>query len=359
MKKIRVYITDSHVLVRQMMVNILRTMQDVIPQGTTSGTDEEGIFYTLQHDPPDLLLMGIHKEDSLEMDLLRYIRSSWPELPIIVITPKSKEGGRIALTALRYGAVEFVTTPERKVNIPNSRVHFLKRVVPAIRMASRLNLESFTHSVLSSEPVVHAPTDRIRLAIVGGDTGGIHSVLKLVSALPASLPFPMLIIQHLPAPFTEQLGKLIAQQTDIPVQVLGERNLLNQNQIYLVPGGFHATIHKRADLIETELHRGPRENRCRPSLDVLLRSAARSLRHQVMAIILSGGGNDGVDGARTLRQAGGTLLVESKDSALLWDLPNRLVKNGWTDGIYPASIIGREAFRKNVLLSDRSVAFDI
>jgi two-component system, chemotaxis family, protein-glutamate methylesterase/glutaminase len=358
MNKIRVYITDSHVLVRQMMVNILRTMQDVSPQGATSGTDEEGIFYTLQNDPPDLLLMGIHEEDSLEMDLLHHIRSAWPSLPIIVITPKSTEGGRIALTALRLGAVEFITTPDRKVNIPNARVHFLKRVVPAIRMAPRLNLQTLTQSERYNEPIIRSSFDRIRLAMVGGDTGGVHSLLKLVSALPSSIPFPILILQHVPAPYTRELSDRIARQTDLPVQILGEHELLTENQLYLVPGGFHATIVKRAERIETELHRGPREHRCRPSLDVLLRSAARSLRHQAMAIILSGGGNDGLDGARTIRQMGGTLLAESQESALLWDLPSRVIRNGWADGIYPASILGREAFRKSALLTDQSVAFD-
>lgn len=349
-KLIKAYIVDSQVIIRRMMINILRAVHEVELLGATSGKDEEGVMRALDRLEPDVLLLGIEHSESVEMELFHRIREKHPDLAVIVMAPKNVAGATVALETLKSGAVECLSIPDRQAQIPLARRHFLLRAVPALRMIPRLNRgkTQTVHSLLNRndrddltvpDPVEPKNQPRPELIVIGGDSGGVSSLLRLVEELPHPIPVPVVVIQHLPKFYTRALAEELDKLTPMPVREAFDGCELEPGQIYLVPGGQHADLRNRSGRLRLNLHRGPKVQCNRPSIDLLLQSASQACGCHLLTIILSGGGRDGVRGCETVTRSGGTVLVESGESAMLWDLPNRVVRNSTEAEIIPLSAL--------------------
>lgn len=337
MKDIKVYIIDSHVLVRQMMISVLRTISGVKVLGSTSGQDVEGALYNIKKLNPDVVLSGIEHLESDEMQLFSTIRKEWPRLPVIVMAPRNRTGATAVFKALKAGAVDYITLPERYTTVPLAKRHFLKRVVPLLRLTHRLNvdlLENFESgdSDLSGKLQKFVSDNRTELVAVGGDTGGVKSLVNLLSGLPESFSVPVVVAQHVPRYYGGVLAEELDKITPLKVRIASHESAPLPGHVYIAPGGKHLEVKKDGSFHRMILHQGPREQRCRPSIDALMRSASQACTDKVLAIFLSGGGLDGVKGARDIVGTGGAILVESKKSALLWDLSRHIVNQGFPVG---------------------------
>ncbi|MEX0721598.1 MAG: chemotaxis protein CheB [Balneolaceae bacterium] len=353
MEKIRAYIIDSHVLVRQTLVNIIRTSNGTSFFGSSIGISFEEIVTDIHEKNPDFIFLGIDEKESDEMRLFYHLRSVDPTLPIIVITPYNEEGADIAITCLKYGAVEFVTKPMRNGRLVLAKEHFTKRIKPILQMAGKLNVKRQADNKLydssngqkkireytSYFERLSSPAD---LVVIGGCTGGVRSLFALISSLPKNLSVPVIILQHMPKVYSKVLAKELSRLTPYNVREAESGRRLNPGQVYIVPGSYHGVIKNDAGQKMLSLHRGPREEGARPSLNVLLRSASQLYRDKLLSILLSGGGDDGILGARDVADKGGQIIIESEESALLWDLPKQLEDQGIATGSYPVEFLGKE-----------------
>ncbi|MEX0648545.1 MAG: chemotaxis protein CheB [Balneolaceae bacterium] len=358
MRKTDVCIIDSHVLVRQIISSIIRDEKDISISGCTSGKNEKEVINSIYTHSPDVVFIGIDEPDSRSEKLFLKLRKTYPLLPVIVVTPLNKQGAEIAINALKDGAVEFITKPEKGNCLILSKNHFKKRIIPMLHKVTDFKMEATWGPFLpdqSKKEEISGYSDspfynfsrKTELVVIGGCTGGVRSLYKIISSLPSSFPVPVIVAQHMPQIYTGVLSEDLDRHSSLKVIEAKNNSVLLPGYVYIAPGGYHTIVKSNAQRRTLSLYRGPKVHHSRPSLDVLFWSAAQAFREKTLGVLLSGGGKDGVEGARQIRSYGGDLITESKRSSLVWDLPekvNRKISRGSYDSENLATEINRRVF---------------
>jgi len=334
---LKALIIDKQVLLRQIISNILRNLKGTPVIQSISTSESKNILGDVSRIAPDVIFLGIDTPDSKEMKLLSLIRQKYPMLPVIIMTPLSRIGAKTAIKGLKMGAIEFITKPDQNIGILLANHHFRKRIVPLINHIHEFNLNllladqsegrsiSEVNNVLDKKP---QKTSRfIDVVVVAGCSGGVNALSKLVSKLPDDMPLPVIIIQHLPKMYTRELAEELDKVTPMNVREAQNDSPLIAGQIYIAPGGYHTIVKNDGVRKKLYIHRGPREQKNRPSIDVLLRSVVQVYNTKVLSVFLSGGGMDGLNGAGYVMDAGGKLMLQDRDSSLLWSLPHKIAEN--------------------------------
>jgi two-component system chemotaxis response regulator CheB len=177
-------------------------------------------------------------------------------------------------------------------------------------------------------------------------TGGPKALMDLLPRLPADLPVPVAIVQHMPALFTKQLARSLSQKTALPVEEAGEGAPLEPGTIWIAPGDYHIRVVREGLRARLRLNQEPPENACRPAVDPLFRSVAETYGMRALAAVLTGMGRDGLRGAEAIRAAGGTVLAQDEASSVVWGMPGEVVRAGLAEetlalGPLAESIISR------------------
>ena len=333
-KSLKVLVIDSHVLIRQILVSIFKEMDEVQSTVSLDLKSAQDIEIEIDRIQPDALFLGLDANSKGEIQLVESIRKNRPELPVVIMAPLSEKGAAITLQALKLGAVEFITKPDRNIGITLSKRHFRKRVIPLTRIIGELNTDflsaskSSERSIAEVEKVLDQKTQKlsssVELILIAGSTGGVKELYQLISKLPTELSTPIVIVQHLPKIYTKAFASDLDKITELNVREAQNNSPLIPGQIYLAPGGYHTVIKSDGYRKVLGIHKGPRENKNRPSIDVLLRSATQAFRNKMLAVFLSGGGQDGVEGAKNVYESGGKIILQSRESALLWNLNQKI-----------------------------------
>lgn len=350
MNETKVYIIDTNVLVRQTLVHIVRNSEGISYFGSTSGASFNDITLDIKDKKPHVLFLGINEIDSREMDLFNHLRMLHPSLPIVVLTPFNREGAQIAISCLKNGAVDFVTKPISHGRLILAKNHFAKRINPILKTIGRLNLDrqmSLESAKVTETPSIKGLKNRAPLEaiVIGGCTGGVLSMFEVIAKLPKNLSAPVIVVQHMPKLFTGVLAEELDNEAELNVFEAQNGSTLRAGNVYVIPGGYHAVI-KNGIQRSICLHRGPREEDSRPSMNVLLRSASQVFQDQLLGAFLSGGGKDGILGAHSIMDKGGQIITESKESTLLWDVAKQMEDQGIVMDSYPAELISDEISKR-------------
>jgi two-component system chemotaxis response regulator CheB len=158
------------------------------------------------------------------------------------------------------------------------------------------------------------------------------------------------VVQHMPPIFTRMLAERLASKSEIPVEEGSAGVVLSPGHSWIAPGNFHMTVARAGVNWRLELNQGPPEHSCRPAVDVLFRSVAAVCRANVLGVVMTGMGSDGVLGAQTIREAGGEVIIQDEASAVVWGMPGLVHAAGQADGVYPLDQLAPEITRR-VLLS--------
>ncbi len=177
---------------------------------------------------------------------------------------------------------------------------------------------------------------------IGSSTGGPEALMQIVSALDRSIRAPILIAQHMPANFTEKLANRLSSQSTLVALQAENDTILDCGKIYIAPGDFHLEIKRTGMHLKTVLHQGPKENSCRPAVDVLFRSVAKTCGNRALAIVLTGMGRDGVIGAQRIRDCGGQVWIQDEATCVIWGMPAAVAEAGIANQVLPLPKIAPE-----------------
>jgi len=175
----------------------------------------------------------------------------------------------------------------------------------------------------------------IRGIVIGASTGGPRALSALLPELTTQVDLPILIVQHMPAGFTGSLAESLARKTGRNVVEAADKMPLEFRTVYIAPGGRHLVIRSAEGVLQTGLNDQLPENGCRPSADVLFRSAATAYGSAVAAIILTGMGRDGTAGLGAIKRAGGFVVAQDEASSVVWGMPGSAHEAGVTDEVVP------------------------
>ena len=198
----------------------------------------------------------------------------------------------------------------------------------------------------SSTPMQLRRPMPIEAVVIGASTGGPNALVHVLSAIPADLPVPIIIVQHMPPDFTRHMAERLAARTKLNVREAVNDVALGDAQVWIAPGDYHLVICRQRGELRLHTNQDQPENSCRPSVDVLFRSAAAALGPAVLAVVLTGMGQDGLLGAQCIRNGGAEILVQNQETSVVWGMPGTIARAGLADEILPLDSIAFELTRR-------------
>lgn len=252
--------------------------------------------------------------------------------PVLVVSSACEDGAQATLRALSLGAADTLVKP----GIGNLGSRFGQLLEERLgRLLDDATREPPANE--ASRPAVAA----YDVIAIGASTGGIHALSRILSALGPEQVQPIVITQHLPESFMPYFAGQVAMLARRPCTVATESSRLESGRILIAPGDAHVRFVKTVDGAAIRLTREPAPSGCCPSVDPMLESAAEVFGSRVLALVLSGMGRDGRLGAGKVHDAGGSVVVQDKESSVIWGMPGAIAAAGIADAVLSPEAIGR------------------
>ena len=258
---------------------------------------------------------------------------------VVMLSSLTQEGASETIQALAMGAVDFVAKPGQKTQISEVLDEVVAKVLRAAQARSlpaagyvdgqnRSVPESRSKPLKKTRPRMrHEP-----VVLIGASTGGPRALHTVVPMLQAALPAAFVIVQHMPSGFTQSLANRLESLSDLQVREVTPGAQLEVGMALLARGGSHLTFDAQGKAI---LNQGPTVHGVRPAVDVTLASLAEYTGRRTIAVILTGMGSDGTNGAALVRTAGGSVLVEAQSSCVVWGMPRSIEEAGLANHVVP------------------------
>lgn len=353
MSAIRVFIVDDTAVVRRILSQILEEESDIEVAGMAANGGE-----ALQRIPrvaPDIVVLDIEMPDMNGLDMLRELRASGSALPVLVFSSLTERGAMVTIEALLLGANDYVLKPSMLGSPGAAREHIRSALVPRLRqLLGRKSVlpvkPAVTNPVPESRPAVlrlpeQAP-GQVDVVVIAVSTGGPNALSELLPQLPADLPVPVFIVQHMPAFFTRALAQRLKRISQVDVVECVAHLRARPGQVVLATGGRHLLLWRDGEAVWARPDDGEPENFCRPAADVLFRSAVDVYGSRVLGVVMTGMGQDGERGSRRIRENGGQVIVQDRASSVVWGMPAAVQEAGLANAVLPLSELAAEITRR-------------
>jgi two-component system chemotaxis response regulator CheB len=345
MDKIRVLVVDDSIVVRRVVTEVLEAESDM--EIVASASNGVVALTKAAQTNPDIVILDIEMPEMDGLTALVHLRRDHPRVPVIMFSSHTALGAAATLEALSRGASDFFAKPSGAGGLEASRRVIQAELVPAIRaLCPRKAAKKAEPAVAPPQPRAPVAAGRVDVIAIGASTGGPNALAEVFAALPAGLPVPILVVQHMPPMFTQMLAERLTGNSPIPTVESGNGNLLEPGKAWIAPGDYHLAVAREGVRVVTQVHQGPPENACRPALDPLLRSVASVFGRYCLAIVLTGMGQDGLRGCEAIRAAGGQILAQDEATSVVWGMPGFVVRAGLADKVLPLSLIAGEIVRR-------------
>lgn len=331
---IRILVVDDSVVIRRLISEALASD----PQMNVVGTASNGsiALQRIRHLQPDVVTLDIEMPEMDGIETLRRIRSEFPKIHVIMLSSLTERGAAITMDALALGARDYLTKPANvhsiEVAMGSLRKDLLSKVKQFFCRQSAPVDENRTIAEVRSHMSYAGPK---RAVVIGVSTGGPTALSEILPLFPGSFHLPILIVQHMPPMFTRLLADRLRLITQLPVREAADAEPVQSGQILIAPGNYHLQVKNTGDGIVTELNQEPQENSCRPAVDVLFRSASAVWGGAVVAAVLTGMGQDGLQGVRSLRRHGAYVIAQDEPSSVVWGMPGYVARSGMADAVLP------------------------
>ena len=350
MDRIKVMVVDDSVVVRKIVTDVLSEDPAIEVVGTAvNGKVAVGKLEQLK---PDLVTMDIEMPEMNGIEAVRAIRAARSRVPIIMFSTLTERGASATLDALSAGANDYVTKPANVGSVAQSMESVREQLIPKIKALTGRPVTPAGHrapppAALPPRPAAPrtAPSRKPAVLVIGSSTGGPEALARVLPALPASLPVPVLLVQHMPPVFTRQFAQRLDRLCSLRVVEAVDGTLLQPGTVHLAPGDRHLVVRPTARGLQTALTQDPPENFCRPAVDPLFRSAVAAYDGAVLGVVLTGMGSDGRNGAGVIRQAGGTVLAQDQATSVVWGMPGAVTQAGYADEVLPLDRVAEAIHR--------------
>ena len=342
-KSIRLLLVDDSAAIRGILSKTLREIPGIKVTGTAA--DGEKALNFLEKEQVDIVLLDIEMPVMDGIETLRRIRKKHPRLPVVMFSSLTERGAKATLEALVAGANDYVPKPTATDN-DSIVARIESELVPKLRAVYRPSDKSKDWGNETASKKLMPPVPRktnsqdISVLVIGVSTGGPSALAEVLPHLAVANAPPIVVVQHMPKEFTGLLAERLSKMCKHRVSEAHHGQALQQEHIYLAPGGSHLEIQKHGKEAKLVLHDGPPENSCRPSADVLFRSAAKIFHSGTLALILTGMGNDGLQGCKMIASKGGVVIAQDEPSSVVWGMPGHVVRAGIADTVLSLDRIG-------------------
>lgn len=300
----------------------------------------------IQSNRPDLVTLDVEMPDMDGLETLKAIQKinasdrSFKPIGAIMLSSHTQKGADTTIKALEMGAFDFIPKPEGKdlkesMEILRRQLAVKVRYFTSKRISTHLAKPRVTMPALPDISPEQAISSTIKAVVIGVSTGGPKAMAEMLPLLCEKVDVPILIVQHMPPTFTESLAKSLNSLCRYTVTEGSDNEVIEKEHAYIAPGGRHMLLRDSDGTIRIAVNDQPPEKGCKPSVDVLFRSAATVYGKGVIAIILTGMGVDGTRGAAVLKRAGAFVIAQDKETSVVWGMPGSVEASGNVDTVLP------------------------
>jgi two-component system chemotaxis response regulator CheB len=355
-RKIRVLVVDDSVAMRRILTEVIASD----PELEVAGYAANGRIAMTMFDQvtPDIVTLDVEMPEMDGLATLKAMRAARRMQPVIMFSTLTERGAGVTLDALAQGASDYVAKPIDCGSFDAARERIREALIPkikALRRKSAAGEESNPPSAKASLRQVRI-FDRIEAVVIGSSTGGPNALASILPRIPPGFPVPVLVVQHMPPVFTRLLAQRLSSLCPLAVAEASPGEIVMPGKIWIAPGDHHLTVARDAAGVRLQVTQGAAENSCRPSVDVLFRSAAQVFSRSVLAVVLTGMGQDGLRGCETLADLGACIMVQDEATSVVWGMPGFVAKAGLAEAILPLSQMGDAIVRR--VTAYRSLALD-
>lgn len=332
--KIRVLVVEDSFLMRKIITDIINSDDrlEVIAEARDGKEALEKIF-SLQ---PDVITLDINLPVVDGLQVLTEVMKKQPTR-VIMLSAYSRAGTSATISALELGAVDFVAKPSGEISLDLSKLK--DEIVAKIKLAARIELNKVFQSPPSAFRQPIQLQDIKKAVVIGASTGGPRALLQVIQQLPPGLPASFFIVQHMPEGFTLSFAERLSWQSGLRVKEAQEGDIVAADKAFIAPTGYHMVLERNSDKVKVRLSSDPLVNFVRPSVDVTMFSAVDVFGKDVIGVVLTGMGKDGLAGARKIKENGGSIIVQDEATSVVWGMPKMVYKAGLADRILPLSDI--------------------
>lgn len=342
-KVIRVLIVDDSAFMRK----ALREMLDRSPfiQVVETAHDGRDALEKIQLYKPDVVSIDLFMPG---MDGTTFIREQMKRSPLpIVVCSSTVEGGGAFIQAMEAGAVEFVQKPTARAL--DSMYDIQRELTEAVLAAASVSPDKLEPPELSLAPAAPPAVDLIRpiaaqrtgvrrvdAVLMGVSTGGPRALRALIPMLPADLPVPLVIAQHIPPGYTQQLAVRLSELSQVEVVESANGMELRPGQVVLARAGQHTSLVRGLNGgVCTRLSEEPRTSLYIPSVDELFQTGAQVYGSRLLGVVLTGMGSDGTSGSAWIKSEGGLVFAEAEETSVVFGMPRSVIEAGFADRVLP------------------------
>lgn len=356
MAKIKILVVDDSVVGRRLLSNLLDGDPDLEVVGTAP--NRKIALAKISQVSPDLIVLDAEMPEISSLEMLAAIREQSKNIPVIMFGAIAELGASATLDALSLGGTDYVTVPHKinrnEVAIQQLREQLITKIKKLAKGGFTPNLGFLKISETTDKPAENQPNSisfhsgfnniksQVEIVAFGVSTGGPNALETVLEKLPADFRVPIVIVQHMPPVFTTRLAARLDQKCQIRVQEAATGAILEPGVAWIAPGDYHMVLEKRGFAVQIRTNQEPLENSCRPAVDVLFRSTAKIYRAGVLAVMLTGMGQDGLVGCQNIREAGGRVIVQDEATSVVWGMPGSVANAGLADRVIPLDKIAGE-----------------
>ena len=322
--KIRVLVVDDSALARRAISEALAFDPEIDVVGAASdpyvARDE---ILALR---PDVITLDLDMPRMDGLTFLKILQEHYP-VPVVVVSSLTPSGSANALEAIKAGALDVLAKPDGTGDLGQLAFQLAHHVKAAAQSRGRSWRRKIAKEPVTpvAPPIRPGEVSSRRVILIGASTGGIEALRFLLPRLPNGLP-PIVVVQHIPRNFSRILANHLDELCPFEVREAVDGEELRTGLCLVAPGDFHLMLGAVGHRYRVQLTQSPPVHHCRPSVDVLFRSAAEHAGDRAVAVLLTGMGVDGARGLRLLRSAGAHTLAEDEESCVVFGMPQAAIK---------------------------------
>lgn len=332
---IRVLVVDDSTFMRGALARMIeRSPQFKVIDTAVNG--REGVEKALRL-KPDVITMDVEMPEMNGLEALKEIVAK-SKIPVVMVSTLTEAGAATTLQALEIGAVDFIPKAlnDKDKNIFKGAEDIHQKLAAAAGVGVAASGGAKPVAV-PPPPASNVARVQAKVVVIGSSTGGPKALQQVITQLPANLPVPVVIAQHMPAQFTLALAKRLDELSQVKVVEAKHGDILAAGTVYIAPGGMHLRLSPSGVVIAED--KG--ESAYKPSVDVLGESAQQTFGKAVLGVMLTGMGSDGTRAFVQLKQAGAHIIAQDQASSVVYGMPRAVLEAGGVHEVLPLDKIGQ------------------
>ena len=343
---IRVMIVDDSLIARTVLSKMIEQTSDLVLSAMANCAEDA--IEKLAQVTVDVILLDLEMPGMGGLAALPEILARAGGAQVIVISSLTTEGAEATVTALSMGAADTILKPRPSEFTSDYRSELATRI-RAIGMSSTEPKRTYSVPSGNRPRQTASPPKPVRVIAIGASTGGIHAMCQMLDDLPKYIDHPILVSQHLPNSFMPVFARQLEIASSRTARIAEDGMAVIPGEILIAPGDGHLVVVLKDGQPVARIARHEVPNGCCPSVDPMLESLAKSYEGAVLAIILSGMGRDGALGARCVVDAGGTILVQNRETSAVWGMPRAVAEEGLASAILSPEGLARRISSSKVV----------